>query len=119
VAELTLIAAPRSGVGPIEAPARTKLMAESPVAGKYDQMVDSDSAHEMLARRAEAASVAASAQPSASPGSKGGAAGKSGTGARRSDTAWQVLTKSLARQLGGRSGRALIRGILGSLLKGR
>jgi len=120
VAELTLIAAPRSGVGPIEAPARTKLMAESPVAGKYDQMVDSDSAHEMLARRAEAASVAASAQPTpASPSSKGGAAGKSGTGARRSDTAWQVLTKSLARQLGGRSGRALIRGILGSLLKGR
>jgi hypothetical protein len=95
-------------------------MAESPVAGKYDQMVDSDSAHEMLARRAEAASVAASAQPTpASPSSKGGAAGKSGTGARRSDTAWQVLTKSLARQLGGRSGRALIRGILGSLLKGR
>lgn len=115
VAECTLVRPPSSGVGPIEDSARQTLMARSPVAGKYDKMIDSDSAHEMLARRAEAASKEAQAAKQKQPDK----VGQSSKGGRRGDTALQAFAKSFARQFGSRSGQALIRGILGSLMKGR
>jgi uncharacterized protein len=39
--------------------------------------------------------------------------------ARRGDTVVQAFANSFARQLGGRTGQALIRGVLGGLFKGR
>ncbi len=126
VAQRTLISPPRSGVGPIDASARTTLMARSPVAGKYDKMVDNDSAHEMLARRAEAAAKQAHAaederaqtQPQETS-STASTARTSRAPARRGDSPVQAFVKSFARQLGSRSGQALIRGILGSIMRGR
>lgn len=115
MAECTLVRPPRSGVGPIEDGARQTLMARSPVAGKYDKLIDSDSAHEMLARRAEAASKQAQAAEQKQP-DKAAQSSKSG---RRGDSPLQAFAKSFARQFGSRSGQALIRGILGSLMKGR
>ena len=115
MAECTLVRPPRSGVGPIDDGARQALMARSPVAGKYDKMIDSDSAHEMLARRAEAASRQAQAAEQKQPEK----AATSSKGTRRGDTPLQAFAKSFARQFGSRSGQALIRGILGSLMKGR
>ena len=125
IAQRTLIRPPGSGVGPIDAAARSVLMARSPVAGKYDQAVDRDSAHEMLARRAEeAASQAQTGQSnpvrtqqrsSSDSTSATGAGGRS----RPGDSPLQAFAKSFARQLGSRSGQALIRGILGGLFKGR
>jgi len=118
VAERTLIRAPRSGVGPIAVDDKTALMAQSPVAGKYDKEIDRDSAYEMLARRAQAATNEAKArapdqpQDAASQRSTRSASG-------RGDSVVQAFIKSFARQLGSRSGQALIRGILGSLIKGR
>lgn len=114
IAERTLIRPPAAGTGPISDGARQMLMKKSPVAGKYEKMFDSDSAHEMLARRAQAsakaaASAATSSTPSPSPK----------TPTNRGDTVVQAFAKSFARQLGGRSGQALIRGILGGLFKGR
>ncbi|GAB4270262.1 MAG: DUF853 family protein [Pararhodobacter sp.] len=53
--ERTLIRPPLSQMGPCDPGVRRQAMASSPVAGKYDRTVDRDSAHEMLARRAEAA----------------------------------------------------------------
>jgi len=126
MAERTLIRPPASDVGPIDAGARHMLMVRSPVAGKYEKLVDSDSAHEMLARRAEAA--AKQAQPSSSEEagrvSSGGVRSTGGAGTARpsgsrGDSAAQAFAKSFARQLGSRSGQALIRGILGSIFKGR
>lgn len=118
VAERTLIRPPRSGVGPIEAGARTTLMARSPVAGKYDKAVDNDSAHEILARRAEAASKDAQARlEQEAPDRR--SSDETPRRASRGDSPLQAFVKSFARQLGSRSGQALIRGILGSLIKGR
>jgi uncharacterized protein len=120
VAERTLICPPRSGVGPIDAGARTTLMSRSPVAGKYDKMVDNDSAHEMLARRAEAAAKQAHAgeqEPAQTQASD--TATERRAPAARGDSVVQAFVKSFARQLGSRSGQALIRGILGSIMKGR
>lgn len=122
VAEKTLIRPPRSGVGPIDAGARATLMARSPVAGKYDKAVDNDSAHEMLARRAEAAAKQAQAtgdQATQTQDAKGQREASPRAPSRRGDSPLQAFIKSFARQLGSRSGQALIRGILGSLMKGR
>ena len=135
MAERTLIRPPSSAMGPIEGGARQMLMLRSPVAGRYEQMVDSDSAHEMLARRAEAAAREAEAALQATkaekqreftaarryePPARGGARSSPPRApARRGDSAVDAFTKSMARQLGTRTGQALVRGVLGGLLKGR
>lgn len=53
--ERTLIRPPASAMGPCDDATRRQVIVGSPVAGKYDKAIDRDSAHEMLARRAEAA----------------------------------------------------------------
>ena len=55
IVERTLIRPPASAMGPCDDAVRRRVIANSPVAGKYDTPVDRDSAHEMLARRAERA----------------------------------------------------------------
>ena len=122
VAERTLIRPPSSGTGPIADGARQMLMLKSPVAGKYEKTIDSDSAHEMLTRRAQAgAQAATAAQAPVDDDSKvtRSSVPASKTPARRGDTVVQAFAKSFARQLGGRTGQALIRGVLGGLFKGR
>ncbi len=133
MAERTLIRPPSSAMGPIDEDQRQMLMRDSPVAGKYERAVDSDSAHEMLARRAEAAAreaEAALAEPERArefnsarryePPARGGQGqGPARTPARRGDSALDVFTKSMARQLGTRTGQVLVRGVLGGLLRGR
>ncbi len=135
MAERTLIRPPSSAMGPVEEGARQMLMLRSPVAGKYEQMVDSDSAHEMLARRAEAAAREAEAVMKSAeaekerefssarryePPARGRARqAPARAPARRGDSAVDAFTKSMARQLGTRSGQALVRGVLGGLLRGR
>ena len=51
----TLIRPPESRLGPITAAERAETIAASPLAGRYDAAVDRESAHEILAGRAEAA----------------------------------------------------------------
>ncbi|ATX66526.1 helicase HerA-like domain-containing protein [Roseinatronobacter bogoriensis] len=135
MAERTLIRPPASQMGPIEDGQRQMLMLRSPVAGKYEVMIDSDSAHEMLARRAEEAAKEADAllkQTEAEkereftaarryepPARRGRATTTGRSPARRGDSAVDVFAKSMARQLGTRSGQALVRGVLGGLLRGR
>jgi uncharacterized protein len=146
MAERTLIRPPSGHMGPIEDGARQMLMLRSPVAGKYERAVDSDSAHEMLARRAEAAAREAQAAEQAEAQAKQTTQARSAeertreftnarryepvprsttrstttrTPAKRGDTAMDAFTKSMARQIGSKSGQALVRGILGTLLKGR
>jgi hypothetical protein len=140
IVERTLIRPPSSQVGPIGAEERKALVAASPLAGKYDTAVDRDSAFERLRARAEAA--AAEAAPAGTPAvperefnsarrygegslrsfppAEGGAAKTAPKpAARRSDSVADAFAKSFARQLGTKSGQALVRGVLGSLFRGR
>ncbi|MBT2188551.1 helicase HerA-like domain-containing protein [Sphingobium nicotianae] len=57
----TLIAPPRSRVGPLEPKERAIIQSISPCAGKYDQEVDRESAEEILLARGQAAAAAATA----------------------------------------------------------
>jgi hypothetical protein len=140
--ERTLIRPPASQVGPITPDQRQAVIAASPVAGKYDTPVDRDSAYERLKARAEAAAAAVPPEPPEPPEPEGqlrefnsarrydggtlrsfpdGAQSRSAPkpAARRSDSVTEAFAKSFARQLGTKSGQALVRGVLGSLFKGR
>lgn len=138
IVERTLVRPPSGRVGPVSDDERRSIMASSPVAGLYDQDVDRESAFEILAARAqkaaeaEAAKRAAEEQASQQTDSASGRwklpgfgdeepkqASTTG-GARRSsgyqrETVIEAAMKSAARSVATSVGRALVRGILGSL----
>jgi DNA helicase HerA-like ATPase len=131
----TLIRPPASRLGPITPDERRKLIAESPVAGQYDEAVDRESAFEILQKKAKDAQ-AAQEQSTQSGGSRwtlpdfGGSDNNSsverGTTRRapaprasNRQTVAEAAIKSVVRSVGSSVGRAIVRGILGSLSRGR
>ncbi len=138
VVERTLIAPPMAQVGPCSAQIRQQALTESGFKGKYDTMIDRESAYEELAARknlAEAGPVEASTtggggildtiggwlgggapqqRPKTGPGSRGGALPQS--------MAEKVLTsaaRSAATTIGRQVGTAILRGVLGSMMGGK
>jgi hypothetical protein len=141
IAERTLIRPPSSQLGPIDDATRAALMGMSPCAGKYDTPVDRESAFEILqARAADAARAAEQAeaqeQETEAAAEREFRAARRYSGSRvsrstshstaaprrrssRSDSVGTAFAKSFARQLGTQSGRAIVRGVLGGLFRGR
>jgi len=143
IVERTLIRPPSSQLGPIDPALRAQLMVQSPVAGKYDRVVDRESAYEKLRARADAAARdAAQAEAPQDEDARdeepaddgyrrarrydGGraeaereTAPKPRSSAGRSDSIGTAFAKSFARQLGTKTGQAVVRGILGSLFRSR
>lgn len=138
----TMICPPSARLGTITPDERKAVINASPVKGKYEQALDSESAYEVLAAKAEQATAAAAAPP-AGGGLLGGLAGALGSvfgtnnprGQRLSAgqaiarevtrtvtnrVAGQIaadLGKSLGGKTGGTIGRAIIRGALGGMLR--
>ncbi len=128
VVERTLIRPPASQLGPIDAATRAGLIAASPVAGKYDTRLDRDSAAEMLARKAEAAAKEVEATRAAADEKEFQNARRYDGGrqttsrSRSSKTAGgfgDALASAVVKELKGTTGRRIIRGIFGTLFKGR
>jgi len=126
IVERTLIRPPLSQLGPISAKQRARIVQQNPLGLKYAQTIDRDSAHEMLARRAAEAAADADLftmpKGRAGPGRRyrpGVQIGAGGASARRSDTLIEAFGKSMARQIGTKTGQAIARGILGTLFRGR
>ncbi len=128
--ERTLVRPPSSQLGPITPEERRAILAGSGLGAKYDTVVDRDSAFERLSARADAAAKAAAEEEARTQRMAeeervlkqarrydGSTARKTSSG--RSDSVVETFGKSLARQLGTRTGQALVRGILGSLFKSR
>ena len=141
--ERVMIRPPTARIGPITPEERKAIINNSPLKGKYDTTIDSESAYEVLQKRV--AGTAASADGSAGGGGGGifgqiGAIvgtifgtnvsrGKMSTGqviarsVTRSVTNKVVgglaadLGKSMGGSIGGSVGRALVRGALGGLLR--
>jgi DNA helicase HerA-like ATPase len=137
--ERVMIRPPTARIGPISPEERKAIMDKSPVKGKYDTAIDSESAYEMLQKRVAGTAV--------SPGGSGGGIlgqigsivgtifgtnvprGRMSTGqviarsVTRSVTNKVVggvvadLGKSVGGSVGGSVGRALVRGALGGLLR--
>ena len=132
--ERVMIRPPTARIGPITPEERKSIMDNSPVKGKYDTAIDSESAYEMLQKR-----VAGSA------GGGGGLLGQIGgivgtifgTHTRGRMSTGQVIARSVTRSvtnkvvgdvaadlgksvggsMGGSVGRAIVRGALGGLLR--
>ncbi len=139
--EKVLIRPPESRLDVISDAERGAVMAASAVAQKYSQSVDRESAYEMLTGRnaapppAEAAGAPPTA-PAQAPDAKrpqifqrqdnsGGIGGmlgsifggSAGPGGRRREGIGEAFAKSTARAVGSQVGRAIVRGVLGSILK--
>ena len=126
VVSRTRVRPPHSRIGPVTPQERARTMAASPVAGLYDQALNRESAFEVLNARAEAAARTAQAPaaapapahaPSASPSSP--ASGKPGLGQVLMTSALRAASSSFGRQVANQIGRQLVRGVLGSLSRGR
>ncbi len=121
--ERILIRPPESRIGPMSDSERAETIKRSPYRGRYDDALDRESAHEQLQKRAkelaaEEAQVAAEeARRELEESDK-----KAKTTTRRSSsrqTPTEAFVKSAARAIGSQLGRRVIRGILGSMFKGR
>ena len=122
----TLIRPPSSRLGPITPQERARIIAESPIAGRYDETVDRESAFEMLQNRAKRMQ-----QPRAEAEAEketGWTIPDFGNDARRKNTRRQstprssgrqsvteTAIKAIVRSVGAAIGAAIVRGILGSL----
>lgn len=132
MAERTLVRPPSSQVGPIDPETRAQVIAASALKGKYETVVDRDSAYEKLRARAdqaarEAAEAAAQEAREAEEAREFEHARRydpkmprvTKTRSSRSDSIGETFVKSFARQIGSRSGQAIVRGVLGTLFKRR
>ena len=123
--EKALIRPPCSRIGPATDAERRTVMQRSPMMGKYDTMIDRESAYEELLKRAEKAKEAEAAQKEAEESGGGlfdwiglgGGTGKS-KGRKRQGLV-EAMAKSMVRTVGRSIGRQIVRGILGAILKGR
>jgi DNA double-strand break repair helicase HerA and related ATPase len=66
--ERCMIRPPSARLGPISAEERKAIMARSPVKGKYDQAIDSESAYEVLQKRLESGADGGPMDSSSAPG---------------------------------------------------
>lgn len=133
IVERTLIRPPSSQLGPISAAERKDVLAASDMAGKYDKVLDRNSAFEILSKRAEAAAKEAEAaeaedeeQPmaqreySAARRYSGSRVSRSSSRySRKKDTFASAMSEAVIKELKGTTGRRIVRGILGGLFKGR
>lgn len=135
----SLIAPPRSRVGPLTDKERTIINATSPAAGKYEDTLDRESAEEVLASRAmariteeneakaqadaEKARIAADKEAAARAREQGREQARIERERRNNrtfaDEVSRQLGKSVQRQLVNKVANRLVRGLLGGLLGGR
>ncbi|MFV9616500.1 MAG: helicase HerA-like domain-containing protein, partial [Gammaproteobacteria bacterium] len=105
--EHVYIKPPESRVGPLTDKERKEYLSRSPYKGRYDQVVDRESAYEMLKEKAQKQTAAAEQEKN----KKSAAATKRST--RQSPV--EAMVSSAARSMGSQIGRQIMRGILGSL----
>ena len=103
-----LVRPPQSRIGPLTDAERREHLQRSPLAGRYDESVDRESAYELLNKRGAEKLAAAQPQTSSKPAARG----------REPESIAGALAKSAARAIGSQIGRQIVRGVLGSLLGG-
>src|SRR5271169_2571974 len=133
--ERVMIRPPTARIGPITPEERKTIMDGSPVKGKYDTTIDSESAYEVLQKRVAGAGAGGGG---GILGQIGGIVGTIfGTNTRGKMSTGQVIARSVTRSvtnkvaggvaadlgksvggsIGGSIGRAIVRGALGGLLR--
>jgi len=116
--EQVFVVPPGSQIGPITPEQRRSLRDNSLVAGVYEQMLDRESAYEML--KTKAASLSAPTKGESAVGFMGGMSdllfGSQGPRGAHRDGIAQLVVKSAVRTVGSSIGREIVRGVLGSIM---
>ena len=116
--EQVFVVPPGSQIGPITSEQRLALRDNSLVAGVYEQMLDRESAYEML--KAKAANLSAPTKAESAAGFMGGMSdllfGSQGPRGAHRDGIAQLVVKSAVRTVGSSIGREIVRGVLGSIM---
>ncbi|UZE47659.1 DUF853 domain-containing protein [Rhodopseudomonas sp. P2A-2r] len=137
--ERVMVRPPSARIGPVTPEERKAIMAASPVKGKYDTTIDSESAYEVLQKRIAGTAATAGASGGGILGQLGSIVGSIfGTGVSRGKlSTGQVIARNVARSvsnqvvggiaasvgksvggsLGSSIGREIVRGTLGGILK--
>ncbi len=120
IVERTLVSPPRSQIGPVSDAARQEIIARSPLRDIYSQMVDRESAYELLIKREqeleEKRQEAMQQAEREKARAKEQKASRRSSGGRRRQGVGETLMKSIARTIGSTIGRKIVRGILGSII---
>lgn len=115
IVQRTLIRPPNGRIGPLDASERQAVIGRSPVAGKYDETLDRESAHEMLAKRTkELAEQRAAAEAEAEREKSSWANVVFGKGPRGG----RSLGEQVARDVGRSVMRRMISRVVQSVFKG-
>jgi DNA helicase HerA-like ATPase len=123
VVQRTLIRPPASRLGPADADRLATARTASPIRGKYDKVVDRESAFEILRKKAGMAADAPASGDEMEvsiptipfPSRDQAPPRRERPPARRSDSLVESLAKSVLRGAGSQIGRQIVRGILGGL----
>ncbi|NJK93407.1 MAG: DUF853 family protein [Blastochloris sp.] len=143
IVQKVFIAPPESRIGPLDDAERAEQLKVSPYSGRYETLVDRESAYEMLRKAREQAPPPLPSSPGQTQNTDPDLADALGSGStqaptprstrqateprrpvgRPPDSMGEVLTKTIIRSVGssiGSSvGRNLVRGVLGGLIGGR
>ena len=125
VVDRAFVVPPVSQIGPVTPDVRAQLISTSIVAGQYEQVVDRESAFEILTSRAqERAAAAAEAKAAADAEKEAEKQAKAERAAARApDTLAESITKSVVRSASSSIGRSIgtqiVRGVLGSIFGGK
>ena len=110
-----LICPPSARIGPLSESERSAARAASPLAGRYEERIDRESAAEVLLARAQKAAAAAEAANRKAASSSGK---KKTSRSRRGDSPTEAAVKSFARSFGTLLGKEIMRGVMGVLKRG-
>ncbi len=117
VVQRTMMKPPVSRIGAAKPAERKAVLESSPFKGKYEETIDRESAFEALTKRSEQA--AKEAEKLKNKTSRQLKKPKSRASGRKRQSVGEAFVKSMARSLGSKAGRSLVRGLMGSLFKGR
>jgi hypothetical protein len=135
VVERGMVLPPASRIGPLTGEERRAAIADSPIAGHYEKLLDRESAYEKLqgaaAQKVGAGDTATPASGTATEPAGGGFLGGIGgalggmlgggarSGSRGRQTVVEAAVSSTVRAIGSSLGREIVRGVLGSIMGGR
>jgi uncharacterized protein len=120
IVQRTLIRPPNGRIGPLDAHERQAVMGRSPVAGKYDETLDSESAHEILAKRQqELAEQRAAAEAEAERAKSSWTNVVFGKGPRGGRSLGEQVVRDVSRSMFRRMMGGVVRSILKGVLGGR
>ncbi|MCU7852851.1 MAG: DUF853 domain-containing protein [Candidatus Thiodiazotropha sp. (ex Monitilora ramsayi)] len=119
VVERTLMAPPSSQFGPVDEKERKRIIERSPLRSTYDQEIDRESAYELLKKREEELIKRREAQAKKEAAEKEKKRPSRSSGGSRRQGVGEAFMKSIARAVGSKLGRQIVRGILGSIIGGK